>query len=130
MKVKIVKLYILIASIFVSSCSFASSQGIYIPDQETERLSIRNINVTGENFWAAYQSKDVAQRHLAEMYLSGVLDATEGMAWCDYSVALSGSIQEQIYIGFKKQTATALQRRASQIIVETLASKLPCRSKK
>jgi Rap1a immunity proteins len=130
MKIKRINLCAFIACIFISSCGFADALGIYIPSQESERLSIRNLNVTGENFWSAYQSKDATQRHLAEMYLSGVLDSMEGTAWCGYNVALPGSIQEQIYIGFKKESAASLQRRASQLIVEILARKLPCRSKK
>ena len=75
-------------------------------------------------------SKDVGQRRLAEMYLIGVLDSTEKKNWCGYNIVLPSSIEEGIYIGFKKQSPAALNRRASEIISSILAKRLPCRDEK
>ena len=74
-------------------------------------------------------SKDVSQRHLAEMFLIGVLDSTEGKLWCGYKIALPGSIQELIYIGFKKESEHSLKRRASEIIISIMSKKLPCKDR-
>ncbi len=72
-------------------------------------------------------SKEVSQRRLAEMYLIGVLDSTEGKVWCGYDVALPGSIQEQVYIGFKKMDVGLADKRASDVIAAILSKKLPCK---
>ncbi|MBL1259900.1 MAG: hypothetical protein COB33_010585 [Thiotrichaceae bacterium] len=74
-------------------------------------------------------SKNTGQRHLAEMFLIGVLDSTEGESWCGYKVALPGSIQELIYIGFKKESEQSLNRRASEIIISIMSQKLPCKDR-
>ena len=121
---------ICLAYVCLVSCGTAQNQNIKLPTQDTQRLSVENLNFSGSNFIEAYMSIDVNQRRLAEMYLIGVLDSTEGKAWCDYSVALPGSIQEQIYIGFKKESKTSLNRRASEIITSILSKKLPCRKTK
>ena len=115
--------------IFVStSCVAFQNSGIQIPQQKNQRLIINNLNLSGNDFYSAYTSENIAQRHLAEMYLAGVLDATEGKLWCGYHIALPGSIQEQIYLGFKKQHRDSLDRRASNVISEILQKILPCRS--
>ncbi|MEC8012576.1 MAG: Rap1a/Tai family immunity protein [Pseudomonadota bacterium] len=94
----------------------------------TQRLNITTYDVSGQVFWEAYMSKDVAQRRFAEMYLVGVLDNSEGDKWCGYEVALSGSIQEQIYLGFKKISKESMNTRASELIVSILSDILPCKS--
>lgn len=94
---------------------------------DKQRLSIDNLNFAGSDFIEAYMSKDVTQRRLAEMYLVGVLDSTEGKAWCSYNIALPGSIQEQVYIGLKKESPVSLDRRASEVISSILSKKLPCK---
>jgi hypothetical protein len=109
------------------SCSSAQNQSIKIPNDERQRLPIEHLNFIGSNFIKAYMSKDVNQRRLAEMYLIGVLDSTEGKTWCGYDIALPGSIQEQIYLGFKKAPKNSLNRRASEIIKSILSNKLPCK---
>lgn len=114
---------------FIStSCIAGQHPGIQIPNQKNQRSIIDNLRLSGNDFYSAYTSEDVAQRRLAEMYLAGVLDATEGKLWCGYHIALPGSLQEQIYIGFKKQNRDSLDRRASNVILEILQKILPCRS--
>ena len=62
------------------------------------------------------------------MYLAGALDVTEGGAWCDYGLVLPGSIQEQIYIGFKNKNEEALKARASTVITAIMTEILPCKA--
>lgn len=112
---------------FLASCSVAKDGGIVIPANNQQRLVIDNLDLSGSDFFTVYMSRDITKRRLAEMYLAGVLDTTEGKAWCDYGVALPGSIQEQIYIGFKKQTDEKLKARASTVITAIMAEILPCK---
>lgn len=73
-------------------------------------------------------SKDEGQRRLAEMYLAGVLDAGEGRRWWGDRTALPGSLQEVVHLGLRKQSAASMQRRASELIEEVLAARLPCKA--
>ena len=104
----------------------AETKRVKVGTNPQQRLIIENLNISGVNFFAAYMSKDVQQRQLAEMYLAGVLDAGEGNLWCGYSTALPSSLQEVIYLGFKNKSPESLNRRASEVINEILASKLSC----
>ncbi|WP_281560703.1 Rap1a/Tai family immunity protein [Thalassomonas sp. RHCl1] len=113
--------------VFLASCSMAEDRGIVVPDDNKQRLIIDNINLSASDFFDAYMSRDVAKRRLAEMYLAGTLDVTEGQAWCGYGLALPGSIQEQIYIGFKNKSEKALKARASTVITAIMIEILPCK---
>lgn len=115
---------------FVSSTIYAETAGVKVGTNPQQRLIIENLNLSGTNFFAAYMSKDTRQRQLAEMYLAGVLDAGEGKLWCGYNIALPSSLQEVIYLGFKNRSSESLNRRASEVINEILASKLSCRGAK
>lgn len=110
----------------ILSCSYAETAGVKLSGDPQQRLIIENLNLSGAAFFSAYMSKDIHQRQLAEMYLAGVLDAGEGRLWCGYGVALPGSLQELVYLGLKKQSDKSLSRRASDVVNEILASKLPC----
>lgn len=124
-------------SLFKKSCFLlcfflfenAKSAPISIPGDDKQRLSIENLNFKGSTFIEAYLSTDLTQRRLAEMYLIGVLDAGEGIKWCGYNLALPGSIQEQVYLGFKKLPPNSLNQRASEIIASILSKTLPCKHK-
>lgn len=122
----IIKIYIGLALVGLVSCNAAQSQPIKIPANDKQRLSIEHLDFKGSAFIDAYMSKDVNQRRLAEMYLIGVLDGSEGKLWCGYDVALPGSIQEQVYAGFKKEGKDSLERRASEVIISILSKQLPC----
>lgn len=78
---------------------------------------------------AAYMSENVSQRRLAEMYLIGVLDSTEGNTWCGFGIVLPGALQEQIFIGLKQQTKEVMQGKAPEVISSLLSKKLPCKDK-
>lgn len=121
--------YTLIATTYVvfASCSTAEQNATSINLHTEQRLIIDNLNMPGSIFWALYMSTDKHQRQAAEMYLAGVLDSSEGKQWCGYPVALPGSIQELIYMGFQKLPQNHLEQRASTLIINILSSKLPCK---
>ena len=99
------------------------------PAPPTQRLFIDNINLTAEDFFAAYMSQTVEERHYAELYLLGVLDATEGIGWCDYRTFKTTTLGEEIFAGFKALAPPGLKARAAHVIVDILARRFPCRNK-
>lgn len=130
MKLSTYALLVLLSYSCTSSTIYAEITGVKVGANPQQRLIIENLNLSGEKFFTAYMSKDVQQRQLAEMYLAGVLDSGENKLWCGYRIALPHSLQEVIYLGFKNQSPESLNRRASEIINEVLASKLTCRGAK
>lgn len=122
------RVFMAVATCFaVMGCNSAVGEVKGINLQTEQRLIIENLNMSAEAFWSSYMSKDKAQRQAAEMYLAGVLDAGEGNVWCSYSIALPGSVQELIYIGFKDLPQDKRKNRASVIVNQILSSQLPCK---
>lgn len=111
------------------SCGSVQSEPIKVPADNKQRLVIDNLNLSGADFMAAYMSENVSQRRLAEMYLIGVLDSTEGNTWCGFGIVLPGALQEQIFIGLKQQTKEVMQGKAPEVISSLLSKKLPCKDK-
>lgn len=99
------------------------------PIADTQRLIIENNNLSAEAFFSAYMSKNLTERRYAEMYLLGVLDATEGRAWCDYQRFKTITLGEVIYSGFKKADAKQLSARAAYVITDILSQHFPCKGK-
>jgi hypothetical protein len=129
-----------VGSKFTKCCLLTFSWGIFgscaaqeppikLPTDDKQRVFIENVDFNGDGFFRAYMGMDLTQRRFAEMYLMGVLDSTEGITWCGYKVALSGSIQELIYMGFRDADASLLNQRASKIITNIMSAKLPCKDK-
>jgi hypothetical protein len=99
------------------------------PIAPTQRVFFDNINLTARDFYSAYMSKSVDERRYAEMYLLGVLDSTEGTAWCSYRLYKTTTIAEDLYLSFKSLDDHQMQRRAAQVIAEVLSKKFPCGAK-
>jgi hypothetical protein len=115
---------------FLSSCSMASDQSIHLPENETQRLIAQNLSLTTEKLYKAYMSVNLDQRRLAEMYVVGVIDSTEGISWCNYSIASPDAIQEQVFIGLKGTLKNNPEVRASTAIKSKLEQLLPCKEQK
>lgn len=101
------------------------SAGVKIPGGDKERLLINNFAFSVSDFLVAYMGNDINQRRLAEMYLIGALNASEGKEWCSYRGLLPTSIQEEIYIGFKYKTFDPNQQ-AVDAILSIMSDTLPC----
>lgn len=95
-----------------------------------EPLLANSRNISGNDFSALYMSKDPLKRQLAEMYINGALDTTEGKTWCSYNIASPDAVQEQIYMILKEAPKELLEKRASEIINFAFSKKLPCRAAK
>jgi len=94
----------------------------------TQNAMINNTQITTEDFRQAYVSQSPQVRQQAELYLTGVLDATEGRAWCDYPTLKTITIDERLFTELKKVDGPALQQRASKTLVAILSKQFPCRS--
>lgn len=97
------------------------------PLPPTQRVFFDNINLSAREFFVAYMSKSVEERRYAELYLLGVLDATEGLSWCDYRTFKTVTVGEEIYLGFKGLAKSEEDRRAAHVIARILGEKFPCR---
>jgi hypothetical protein len=114
----------------LSSCTVAGDGQISLPKNDKQRLIIDNLSLTTEDFFASYMSSDVEQRRLAEMYLIGVIDGSEGITWCSYETVSPSAIQEQVYVGLKEVLASTPKQRASDSIKIKLEQLLPCKDRK
>jgi len=119
--------YFVIAS-FISASSCANDTLLQIPADATERFISANLNLSTEQFYSAYMSTDHSERRLAEMYLVGVIDATEGKTWCDYERVSASAIQEQVLAGLKLSIENGKNIRASAAITSKLEALLPCQN--
>ncbi|GKT16904.1 hypothetical protein AVHY2522_13350 [Acidovorax sp. SUPP2522] len=98
------------------------------PLPTTQNAMINNTQITTDDFRQAYVSPAPQVRQQAELYLTGVLDATEGRAWCGYPTLKTITIDERLFTELKKVEGPALQQRASKTLVAILSKQFPCRS--
>ena len=121
------KICTLLSIYILSSCSNASDNPICLPGNEKQRMSSQSLSLTTELFFKAYMSKNIGQRRLAEMYVIGVIDASEGVSWCGFEIASPSAIQEQVYLGLKNTLAKSPNERPSTAIKSKLQELLPCK---
>lgn len=90
-----------------------------------------DVNMSSEHFAKAWLSKtNERERIKADMYFLGVMDATEGKAWCSYQRLLPLSAHDHLYSRFANLKPEERNIRASTLIVESLADVLPCKTEK
>lgn len=106
-----------------------NNSGLIKSNTPTQSLMFENINYSAKNYFNALMGKSLKDRRYAEMYLLGVLDSTEGSIWCDYKTYKTITIDEVLFVEFKKLTSDDLKERASKVIANILKRKFPCRSK-
>lgn len=104
----------------------ANDNLIVMPNSEDQRLVASNLSMTAESFFKAYMSTDIEQRRLAEMYVVGVIDSSEGDSWCGFRIASPDAIQEQVYVALKRAFETSPEERAATAIISHLNQILPC----
>ena len=91
-----------------------------------QNVMIANTNISTAEFWDAYISEVIEERQRAEVFLIGVLDATEGVSWCDYRRFKTITIDEEISIEIKKMSRAQMKDRAARTISQILAQRFPC----
>ena len=93
---------------------------------EGNKLTVDSVNLRAEQFFKSYMSDDPRERENAELYLLGVMDATEGKSWCDYRTFKTITLRERIFEEFKKLDSRRLNERASKVIQDILSRRYPC----
>lgn len=117
---------LLVLAACLSTIAGTDTRKFTMPASPTQRAFIENTNLSAQEFFAAYMSKSVETRRYAELYLLGVLDASEGAAWCDYRQYRTITLGEEIYTGFKELDSSKQGARAAHVILEILGKKFPC----
>lgn len=102
------------------SCALAD------PDR-TAAITEDRVNLSAAEFLPEFISKSPEKRSAARLYLLGVLDSTEGKAWCSYNQLKTVTINEFVFEYLKKQPAEKLKTRASTLIEEALHHSFPCK---
>jgi len=122
----------LIASSFYCSASFAEdyTANFTKPLPPNQSIIFENTNLKAIVFFDALMSGRIAERRYAELYFLGVLDATEGSVWCNYKTYKTITIDERIFVNFKKLPREELEERASTVIKNILSKEFPCASTK
>lgn len=99
-----------------------------LPDNQS--IIYENVNLSASDYFKALISDAIEKRRYAELYLLGVLDATEGTIWCDYKTFKTITIDEVLFTNFKKLTDNELNDRASSVIKKILSKEFPCGGEK
>lgn len=94
------------------------------------KITKDSVDLTARDFFVAYASNNESARAAANLYLLGVMDATEGRSWCDYRTYKTVTLRERIFVSLKKMDPGALSNRASTVIEGILSERFPCGSKK
>lgn len=95
--------------------------------EELRPLNSHSVNLSGKDFFRFFSSKDDAERERARLYLLGVQDVSEGKLWCDYKKFKTITLQEVLFVNFKKIPAERLKERASALITEIFTKEMPCK---
>ena len=82
--------------LFIASVAYANnfSTNFTKPLSPDQSIVIENTNLSAKNYFNALMGNSADERRYAELYLLGVLDATEGSAWCDYKTYKTITIDE------------------------------------
>lgn len=96
----------------------------------TDKITVDSVNLSGKDFFRSYMSRIPEERATAELYLLGVMDATEGGLWCDYRTFKTITLRERVFLEFKEMDVAKLNERASKIVEEILSRRYPCKKDK
>ena len=131
---------ILLRIAIAATCAALAAPAPVLANERPSRLSqplapnqnviIENADITIGEFWDAYTSENVDHRRRAELFLLGVLDATEGVSWCDYRTYKTITIDERLYSELKKLGSSQKGERAARVIARVLSKHFSCGRKK
>ena len=91
-----------------------------------DKITVDSVNLTAQHFFKSYMSNSADERKNSELYLLGVMDATEGKSWCDYRTFKTITLRERIFEEFKKLGSRQFNERASKVIGDILSRRYPC----
>jgi hypothetical protein len=94
-----------------------------------QNIFINNNNLTLKEFMLVRGSNVPEERRYADLYLLGVVDATEGKVWCSYRTLLTTSILDWVDMGLKELNGSRHNERAAYVITDILSKSFPCKEK-
>lgn len=87
-----------------------------------------DLNLSAERFAKAWLSKtNERERIKADMYLLGVVDASEGITWCKGKPFLPNTLHEYLYARFASLSKQEGEQRASKVITDGMKELRPCK---
>ena len=89
-----------------------------------------NNHLTFGAFLGALNSDDERLRRDADVYIYGVIDATEKRIWCSFWDIKSSELINHLRYLFKKVDKSRYDERASHVITELLQNRRPCKKAK
>ncbi|WP_071882774.1 Rap1a/Tai family immunity protein [Chania multitudinisentens] len=92
-----------------------------------QHLTPDDVNLQGDDFFRLYRGADRQEKEKAQLYMLGVLDATEGKTWCQYSQLQTITLREFVFEYFKKLPQEQLKHRASDLIEAAMVTNFPCK---
>lgn len=118
----------LIAVLVSSGASYAVDYAANFtrPLPPNQSIIFENTNLKAKDFFNALMIGSIEERRYAELYLLGVLDATEGSVWCDYKTYKTITIDERVFVSLKKLSTHELEGRAATVIKNILNREFPC----
>ncbi len=105
-----------LASLLAVVCSLSAAPPAFAEQASIAHLTSDDVNLPGSDFFRFYRSADKQEKEKARIYLLGVLDATEGKSWCQYSQLQTVTLQEFVFEFFNKLPAARLHERAAPLI--------------
>lgn len=129
-----------IAMLFITSLANAHTENHSYPDatalpqddtsnllRDPGLLTGYDMNLSAARFASAWLSKtNERERIKADMYMLGVVDASEGEAWCKGRPILPNTVHEFLYSRFAYLSEQEGKRRASEIITDGMGELSPC----
>ncbi|WP_047959827.1 Rap1a/Tai family immunity protein [Enterobacter sp. BIDMC92] len=129
-----------IAMLFIAPLAEAQTENYSYPDatalpqddtsnllRDPGLLTGYDLNLSAARFARAWLSKtNERERIKADMYMLGVVDASEGKAWCKGHPILPNTIYEFLYSRFAHLSEQEGKRRASEIITDGMGELSPC----
>ena len=130
--IQILKCFAFVSGVILFSTSYAGNaiEKSTKTLRSVQKLTVDSVNLTAKDFFAAYISESADDRKNAELYLLGVMDATEGKSWCDYKTYKTITLRERIFISFNNLESNQLSERAAKVIENILSQRYPCRNVK
>ena len=129
-----------IAMLFIAPLTDAQTENYSYPDatalpqddtsnllRDPSLLTGYDFNLSAARFASAWLSKtNERERIKADMFLLGVVDASEGKSWCKGHPVLPNTVHEFLYSRFAHLSEQESKRRASEIITDAMGELRPC----
>ncbi|WP_087025210.1 Rap1a/Tai family immunity protein [Thaumasiovibrio subtropicus] len=100
---------------------------IFVCSSLVQASEWQDINKNADHFYQALASSDRALQANAQHYLQGVIDATEGVYWCDASKFKMEEVHARVNSDLANTSATERKSfSAAEAIIRVISDYFPC----